>query len=55
MDFFRDGAYLQLLSVNEDKCALSSMPNVNTVEPRYIELAYFELPLISKWKIWSLF
>ena len=26
-----------------------------TVEPRYLELAYFELPLISKWKIWSLF
>ena len=23
---------------------------VNTVEPRYLELAYFELPLISKWK-----
>ena len=22
----------------------------NTVEPRYLELAYFELPLISKWK-----
>ena len=21
-----------------------------TVEPRYFELAYFELPLISKWK-----
>ena len=21
-----------------------------TVEPRYVELAYFELPLISKWK-----
>ena len=23
---------------------------VITVEPRYLELAYFELPLISKWK-----
>ena len=23
---------------------------LNTVEPRYLELAYFELPLISKWK-----
>ena len=23
---------------------------VHTVEPRYLELAYFELPLISKWK-----
>ena len=23
---------------------------VYTVEPRYLELAYFELPLISKWK-----
>ena len=22
----------------------------NTVEPRYLEFAYFELPLISKWK-----
>ena len=22
----------------------------NTVEPRFLELAYFELPLISKWK-----
>ena len=22
----------------------------NIVEPRYLELAYFELPLISKWK-----
>ena len=22
----------------------------STVEPRYLELAYFELPLISKWK-----
>ena len=22
----------------------------NTVEPRYLELANFELPLISKWK-----
>ena len=22
----------------------------NTVEPRYLEVAYFELPLISKWK-----
>ena len=21
-----------------------------TVEPRYLELAYFELPFISKWK-----
>ena len=21
-----------------------------TVEPRYLELTYFELPLISKWK-----
>ena len=25
-------------------------PKENTVEPRYLELAYFELPLISKWK-----
>ena len=24
--------------------------NKYTVEPRYLELAYFELPLISKWK-----
>ena len=24
--------------------------NIYTVEPRYLELAYFELPLISKWK-----
>ena len=24
--------------------------NVFTVEPRYLELAYIELPLISKWK-----
>ena len=24
--------------------------NLNTVEPRYLELAYFELPFISKWK-----
>ena len=24
------------------------MLSVNTVEPRYLELAYFELPLISK-------
>ena len=23
---------------------------LSTVEPRYLELAYFELPLISKWK-----
>ena len=23
---------------------------IDTVEPRYLELAYFELPLISKWK-----
>ena len=23
---------------------------INTIEPRYLELAYFELPLISKWK-----
>ena len=23
---------------------------LKTVEPRYLELAYFELPLISKWK-----
>ena len=23
---------------------------LHTVEPRYLELAYFELPLISKWK-----
>ena len=23
---------------------------LNTVEPRYLELAYFESPLISKWK-----
>ena len=22
----------------------------STVEPRYLEIAYFELPLISKWK-----
>ena len=27
---------------------------VSTVEPRYLELAYFELPLISV-KIWSQF
>ena len=33
----------------------SSSEESNTVEPRYLELAYFELPLISKWKIWSLF
>ena len=26
-----------------------------TVEPRYLELAYFELPLISKWKSGSCF
>ena len=26
------------------------MDRTNTVEPRYLELAYFELPLISKWK-----
>ena len=26
------------------------IPDVNAVEPRYLELAYFELPLISKWK-----
>ena len=26
------------------------MKNDITVEPRYLELAYFELPLISKWK-----
>ena len=24
--------------------------SMNTVEPRYLKLAYFELPLISKWK-----
>ena len=24
--------------------------DTNTVEPRYLELAYFELPLISQWK-----
>ena len=24
--------------------------NASTVEPRYLELGYFELPLISKWK-----
>ena len=23
---------------------------ITTVEPRYLELAYFKLPLISKWK-----
>ena len=28
----------------------SLAPAINTVEPRYLELAYFELPLISKWK-----
>ena len=27
-----------------------TLQNGNTVEPRYLELAYFELPLISKWK-----
>ena len=27
-----------------------NMLNPYTVEPRYLELAYFELPLISKWK-----
>ena len=26
------------------------MRKVPSVEPRYLELAYFELPLISKWK-----
>ena len=26
------------------------VPYEYTVEPRYLELAYFELPLISKWK-----
>ena len=25
-------------------------PSFTTVEPRYLELAYLELPLISKWK-----
>ena len=28
----------------------SSCKKVNTVEPRYLKLADFELPLISKWK-----
>ena len=29
---------------------LMQLQITNTVEPRYLELAYFELPLISKWK-----
>ena len=29
---------------------LCSWNNQDTVEPRYFERAYFELPLISKWK-----
>ena len=28
----------------------SAIVQLYTVEPRYLELAYFELPLISKWK-----
>ena len=31
-------------------CDYRCRANVFTVEPRYLELAYFELPLISKWK-----
>ena len=30
--------------------AMAGHIHVNTVEPRYLKLAYFELPLISKWK-----
>ena len=30
--------------------SFSNQHNRYTVEPRYLELAYFELPLISKWK-----
>ena len=30
--------------------AITNNSNESTVEPRYLELAYFELPLISKWK-----
>ena len=33
------------ISAQNIDCGYSS-----TVEPRYLELAYFELPLISKWK-----
>ena len=35
------------ITAQSDQYLLSTL---NTVEPRYLELAYFELPLISKWK-----
>ena len=31
-------------------CIVQATGKQSTVEPRYLELAYFELPLISKWK-----
>ena len=34
---------------------VSTLTESYTVEPGYIELAYFELPLISKWKSGSCF
>ena len=37
--------FLDTSTGNEWTCS-----NLSTVEPRYLELAYFELPLISKWK-----
>ena len=43
--------YVCVMGVNVALNNLSAMAYwKGTVEPRYLELAYFELPLISKWK-----
>ena len=39
--------YKKVTYVGRDETAFDFL---YTVEPRYLELAYFELPLISKWK-----
>ena len=36
------------VAVNTHITHVRNMRKKNTVEPRYLELAYFELPLISK-------
>ena len=39
-----------MLRYNHKLCLLKSFNNTRTVESRCLELAYFELPLIPKWK-----
>ena len=51
-DYFENQIPLKPMRVAyaASQTTLLRMKRLNTVEPRYLELTYFELPLISKWK-----